>query len=274
MPSQFQNFQAKLGISNPRRSGVGYNFAPFIVGQGEQSPGQRLIEKVNSRKQTGQEIYTTNKQESTNRLAKDLLNKSAGLSFDEFGRPDITLTDFSQPLKNRSTSIGQRGKLALQTEEAKRAWQNASDMQNLGQYGVTGSVEVNPSGTSIPGANSKNPGARAAAIAMQAAKNNVNYVWGGNSLVNGVDCSGLVQQAYKQLGIKVPRTTWEQAKFGKKVSVREIRPGDLVFYRNYGHVGIYVGNGKIVHAANSKLGVITSNLTNSNGAPLSVLRPY
>jgi cell wall-associated NlpC family hydrolase len=113
---------------------------------------------------------------------------------------------------------------------------------------------------------------------MQIAANKVPYVWGGNSLTQGVDCSGLVQQLYAKMGIQVPRTTYEQAKRGKQVPVSSIRPGDLVFYRPGSrgpeHVGIYVGNGKIVHAANTRLGVITSNLNNSNGAPMLVLRPY
>jgi len=150
-------------------------------------------------------------------------------------------------------------------------------MQNLGSYGFTGSFSGGGS-TAIPGADSNNVGAKAAAMAMQVAQNHTAYVWGGNSLSTGVDCSGLVQQIYSKLGISVPRVTYEQARHGKQVSVNQIRPGDLVFYRPGSrgpeHVGIYVGNGHVVHAANSRLGVITSNLNNSNGAPMLILRPY
>lgn len=254
--------------------GVGYNYTPTILQQGNtvDSLGQSFLDKLSGRKDAGQSIYSNMKQQSTNRLANDLVQKSAGLKFDEFGKPDVNLTDFSALGKNRLTNIGQYGDLATQTAEAKRAYQNAVDMQNIGSYGF--SSYDGASGSVIPGAKSGNPGARAAAMAMQVQKNGTPYVWGGNSLSNGVDCSGLVQQIYGQLGISIPRITYEQAKFGKRVSVHDIRPGDLVFYNNYGHVGIYVGNGHIVHAANPKLGVITSNLTNSNGAPLLVLRPY
>lgn len=272
MPTPFEAFRAKLGIGNPTQRGVGFNYSPTILQQGN-DPGQQFKDKLSARLNSGDTIYNSNKQTNLNRLATDLTQKSAGLKFDEFGKPDITLSDFGQSGQTALKSITRHGDLATQTAEAKNAYQNALATQNLGQYGFTGSVTID--GTSaIPGANSSNPGARAAAMAMQAAKNNTPYVWGGNSLSTGVDCSGLVQQIYRQLGINVPRTTYEQAKNGKQVPVSDIRPGDLVFYNDFKHVGIYVGNGHIVHSANQKLGTITSNLNNSNGAPILVLRPY
>lgn len=283
MATPFQQFKSKLGLGNSGLKGVGYDYTPTILNQGQSQAevGQSVLDKIISRKDAGQSIYTNNKQENTNRLANDLVNKSAGLKFDEFGKPELKLGDFATAGKTVLGNIGERGQLALQTQEAKTAFRNAAAMQNLGGFGLTGSFSVDGSsggGVSIPGASSGNAGARAATMAMQVAKNKVGYVWGGNSLTQGVDCSGLVQQIYRNLGVSVPRTTYEQAKRGKQVSVNQIRPGDLVFYRPGSrgpeHVGIYVGNGKIVHAANSRLGVITSNLNNSNGAPTLVLRPY
>lgn len=282
MATPFQQFKSKLGIGQSGLKGVGYNYTPTVMTQG-QSPtevGQSVLDKLASRKDAGQNIYETNRQEGTNRLASDLVDKSAGLKFDEFGKPQLNLGDFASAGKTVLSNIGERGNLALQTEEAKTAYRNAVSMQNLGSYGLTGqfSVDGSGSGSAIPGATGDNPGARAASMAMQLSKNNLPYVWGGNSLSTGVDCSGLVQQIYGRLGVKVPRVTYEQAKSGKQVSAGQIRPGDLVFYRPGSrgpeHVGIYVGNGKVVHAANSKLGTITSNLTNSNGAPILILRPY
>ncbi|GHF92183.1 C40 family peptidase [Streptomyces griseosporeus] len=273
MASPFEQFRAKLGIGNPTQKGVGYSYAPTILQQGN-DVGQDFLDKLSNRKETGQQLYASGRQENTNRLATDLINKSAGLKFDEFGKPNIQLADFGAASKPRLDNITQRGNLATQTEEAKKAFQQATDMQNIGSYGFSSYAGSSYSGSDIPGAKSGNIGAQAAAKAMQVAKNHTAYVWGGNSLSTGVDCSGLVQQIYRQLGVNVPRTTYEQAKSGKQVPVSEIRPGDLVFYNNMGHVGLYVGNGKIVHAANSKLGVIQSNLNNSNGAPILVLRPY
>ena len=278
MATPFMQFKNKLGIGKSSLKGVGYDYTPTIMQQGEttDSIGQSVLDKLGTRKETGASIYGTLRQQGTNRLATDLVNKSAGLKFDEFGKPELNLGNFGDAGKTVLKGISRRGDLATQTAEAKRAYQNAVNMQNIGSYGF-GSYEGS-SATDIPGAASGNIGAQIAAKAMQVARNKTPYVWGGNSLSNGVDCSGLVQQLYRQMGISVPRTTYEQAKRGKQVPVSQIRPGDLVFYRPGSrgpeHVGIYVGNGKIVHAANTRLGVIQSNLTNSNGAPMLVLRPY
>jgi cell wall-associated NlpC family hydrolase len=74
------------------------------------------------------------------------------------------------------------------------------------------------------------------------------YVWGATG-PGSYDCSGLTQDAYKAAGISLPRTTWDQVKAGQNVSKSQLRPGDLVFfYSDISHVGIYVGNGMILHA--------------------------
>lgn len=276
MPTrQFNDFISQLGIKNPARKNVGYSYAPFTVQQGQETPGESLFTKVGERKQTGADIYSNARSQQTNRVAQDVAGKSAfNIPTDEFGLVTQTLTDQRQNFTNQIKSTTNRGKLALQTEEAKNAWQQAKQMQDLGQYGFTGGIEISGA-SAMPGASSGNKGAQAVALAMQAQKNGTPYVWGGNSLTRGVDCSGLVQQVYRQLGISVPRTTYEQAKSGRQVSLGELRPGDLVFYRNLGHVGIYIGNGKFVHAANSKLGTIVSSVYgSSNGSPEMAIRPY
>ena len=75
------------------------------------------------------------------------------------------------------------------------------------------------------------------------------YVAGGTSLTNGADCSGFVQSVYKNFGISLPRSSYAQSGVGKGVSYSEAQPGDVIYYG--GHVGIYIGNGQIVHASNS-----------------------
>jgi cell wall-associated NlpC family hydrolase len=80
------------------------------------------------------------------------------------------------------------------------------------------------------------------------AQRGTSYAWGGSS-PRGFDCSGLVQFAARAAGITVPRTSRVQATVGRPVSRADLRPGDLVFfYTPVAHVGIYIGDGKMVHA--------------------------
>ena len=88
------------------------------------------------------------------------------------------------------------------------------------------------------------------------------YVWGGTSLTNGADCSGFVQSVYKHFGITLPRTSGEMRSSGRGVSYSEAIPGDIVCYD--GHVGIYMGDGQIVNAINSRkgIGILPATYTN------------
>ena len=83
------------------------------------------------------------------------------------------------------------------------------------------------------------------------------YVWGGTSLTNGADCSGFVQSVYANFGVSLPRTSYEQQTAGVEVSYADAQPGDLICYG--GHVAIYMGNGQIVHASNSRDGIKVSD---------------
>lgn len=84
------------------------------------------------------------------------------------------------------------------------------------------------------------------------------YVYGGTSLTDGADCSGFVQSVYRNFGISLPRTSGEQAQCGTNVGgIENAKQGDLVCYS--GHIGIYIGNGQIVHAASEKSGIRVSN---------------
>lgn len=90
------------------------------------------------------------------------------------------------------------------------------------------------------------------------------YVYGGNNPYTGVDCSGFTKYILgNTAGVNLNRTAASQSTQGYAVSVDAARPGDLVFYSGGGyinHVAIYIGNGQIVHAANSRMGIITSDM--------------
>ena len=95
------------------------------------------------------------------------------------------------------------------------------------------------------------------------------YVYGGSS-PKGFDCSGFAKYVYAQFGVTINRTASNQMDNGTAVSMGELQPGDLVFFKKAGtgskrasHVGVYIGGGQFVHASTSKVGVIVSHMTDA-----------
>lgn len=150
-------------------------------------------------------------------------------------------------------------KEALKQQTAnKPANKPVSESQNNMSNSESGSVTENPPSSSVDSENTTEIGRKIADYAMQFIGN--PYVYGGTSLTEGADCSGFVQSVYKHFGISLPRTSGEQGSFGRAVEgLEQAKPGDLVWYS--GHIGIYIGGGKIVHASNPKNGIITSDAT-------------
>jgi cell wall-associated NlpC family hydrolase len=79
------------------------------------------------------------------------------------------------------------------------------------------------------------------------AQRGVPYVWGGTSR-HGFDCSGLVRFAYARIGLRLPHSSYALASVGRRVARSALRPADLIFFNGDGHVGIYIGDGRFVHA--------------------------
>lgn len=253
---QFKTFMDTL----PKRQGVGFNYSsasPYIVPGSQPTPGQAFAQKLNARANTAQQNYLGQQNQRNSNLASDVIDKSAGtVSLDQYFKPQQNLTNFSDIFNNQLKSTKDIGTSATEAAVARNAWATANKTQNLlaGVYS-----------NDLPaGASQNNPGAKAVALAINVVKNNTPYVWGGNSLKNGVDCSGLVQQIYKQLGISLPRVTYDQAKSGKVVNRNQLLPGDLIFYNtkrgSNSHVAIYMGNGKVIEAPHTGANVRISNL--------------
>ena len=102
------------------------------------------------------------------------------------------------------------------------------------------------------------------------------YVWGGTK-PNGFDCSGYMQYIYRKEGVSIPRTAYAQSKVGKKVSRFNLKKGDLLFFltdKSRGipvtHVGMYIGDGKFIHAASKRKGIIITSLNESRYSRLLV----
>lgn len=99
-------------------------------------------------------------------------------------------------------------------------------------------------------------GSDVANFAMQFEGN--SYAYGGTSLTQGADTSGFVSAVYANFGIAVPHSSRAIAGIGVKVDAEDIREGDIVCYEN--HVGIYIGNSQIIHAASPRLGITVSDM--------------
>lgn len=136
-------------------------------------------------------------------------------------------------------------------EELKKQQQQANSAATGGNYTDTGYTSL------IDGSAGSDLGKKIAKYACQFIGN--PYVYGGTSLTNGADCSGFVYRIYGNFGYSLPRTSYEQRSAGSSVSYDEAQPGDLICYD--GHVGMYIGGGKIVHASNAKTGIKVSNAT-------------
>jgi cell wall-associated NlpC family hydrolase len=123
--------------------------------------------------------------------------------------------------------------------------------QVTGDTGTTPPRASRGTRTTLPGSSAQAPNSRtAAAVSYAYAKLGSPYVWGATG-PDAFDCSGLIQAAYRSAGLSLPRTTYAQIGAGRRVSRSQLLPGDLVFfYSGISHVGLYIGNGQMIHAPN------------------------
>ena len=119
-------------------------------------------------------------------------------------------------------------------------------------------------------AHKRTVGERAAAIALREV--GVPYRWGGISPASGFDCSGLVYWAYGRLGIKLPHSSYALYDRGRHIPRTGMKPGDVLFFFGLGHVGIYVGRGRMVHAPHSGSRVQVVRLSHYGGRLVGVRR--
>ena len=167
-----------------------------------------------------------------------------------------------QQAENYQNIITAQGKIIQEQEAAAAAAaQAAAARANSSSYdgggaGKGGSIagDYAAGGGKNPGASTGVSGSSVVSYAMQFVGN--PYVWAGNSLTNGVDCSGFVHEVYAHFGISTPRYSQAFKSVGQAVSFDNIQPGDVVVYP--GHVAIYAGGGVIVEAQSTKAG-ITAN---------------
>ena len=155
---------------------------------------------------------------------------------------------------------------AARAAAEQEAARKAAEKQEVKKSGAASSAAASGSSTGSGSGSSAGQSAQTASSNGQAVVDYARqflgnpYVYGGNSLTNGTDCSGFVKGVYAAFGINLPRTSSEQRSVGYAVSLSEIQPGDIVCYS--GHVGIYAGNNTLIHASNEKTGItLTSPVT-------------
>lgn len=147
----------------------------------------------------------------------------------------------------------ENARLAREEEERRQAREASRKAREEAQQAA---VQTEQTAAYVVAEDSVNMGQQVADFALQFVGN--PYVYGGTSLTNGADCSGFVMSVYANFGVSLPHSANADRKKGTGVgSIQEAIPGDLVCYS--GHVGIYIGNGQIVHASNSRTGIIVSN---------------
>ncbi|EHR49757.1 cell wall-associated hydrolase, invasion-associated protein [Saccharomonospora marina XMU15] len=201
----------------------------------------------------------------TGSSAQDFLDRSSAL--------DVLATDKNEALQRLQGAVDKATAAEQQASEARRKAQQAKDaaaklaadiearkerldeqVDDLAeQAGLLSDSDVaaqQDTGVDIGPVQAPGPAAQAAVDAALSVRGSP-YVWGATG-PDSFDCSGLTQWAYAQAGISIPRTSSSQSTYGTPVSRSQLQPGDLVFYYSpVSHVGIYLGDGMMVHAPTS-----------------------
>ncbi|MDQ0950202.1 cell wall-associated NlpC family hydrolase [Streptomyces phaeochromogenes] len=225
----------------------------------------QLMDRLTSRQKQSVDDYvtqqtaTTEKRQEASESLETLTRTQSSLktSKADVQRKLATARDLLSKLtaeeKARLAAIERKKQEEAQRKADELARQQAADAERRRQEAAQGTGTStgsgSASGTSGSGSGSAASTAKAdKALAFARAQIGKPYVWGASG-PGSYDCSGLTQAAWKAAGVTLPRTTWDQVKAGTTVSVNSAQPGDLVFfYDDISHVGIYIGDGMMIHA--------------------------
>ncbi|MFF4417342.1 NlpC/P60 family protein [Streptosporangium sp. NPDC001559] len=200
----------------------------------------------------------------------DQISASRAESLHAFDEANKTLRDNRDKAKQALADADQtRDELADEKEKVEKMIKIQTKV--LRDLGTFRPGDPNSTGMQYNGSASGN--ARAA-LTFAFAQLGKPYRYGGTG-PDSWDCSGFVQASWRSGGVSLPRTTWEQWSWGakRKVSLSDLQPGDLLFSQGLGHVGLYAGNGKIIHAPQTGDVVKVVPLSSYGGRLVGAVRP-
>ena len=210
----------------------------------EQLEAERIAAEEEARRQAEAEAAAA-------AAAEEAAQQEEQTVYDEDGNE----VDASEAAENGDTVYDENGNEVDASEAA--ATQTSSDVE-YDEYGNVIDSDNTVDASTVSTSSSSSSSGSGSSIVDYATQFVGNpYVWGGTSLTSGADCSGFTQSVYAAFGYSLPRTSYEQQNWGTEVSYADAQPGDLICYG--GHVAIYMGNGQIVHASNSRDGIKISN---------------
>ncbi len=199
-----------------------------------------LVDEV-AEEEADLEYFELTLEEQQAQLEEEIANKSQEMAdFDEkLKEAEALAQQYQETITALNAKIAELQEAQRIEEEEKAAAEAAAaEAAAAAAAAQTGSTNVSYSGT----------GSSVASYACQFVGN--PYVWGGTSLTSGCDCSGFIMSVYAHFGVSLPHSSDALRSVGTGVSPSNIMPGDIVCYS--GHCAIYIGNGQIVHASNSK----------------------
>lgn len=218
------------------------------------------------------EIYVIKKYKQSGKWAKLAIGEGvSGWVSADYIEMSVNM-DTAITLKEEKAMLEAEAERQRQEEESKRqAWLAEQAAQQYSSPSSSSNDSDYSSGNSVSSSNntdkpatSYNSGKASDVVAYAKQFLGNPYVYGGSSLTNGTDCSGFTMSVYKHFGYNINRSSYTQVYNGTAVSLSDVQPGDLVFYKNggskIGHVAMYIGGGQIIHASTPQTGIIISSM--------------
>lgn len=180
-------------------------------------------------------------------------------------------------IQDMINALNNNGRPPVSVTESGAAKSTSKNSETTGDFStklasqISAANKATPTRTSGKGQIQGAPGTAEAFVEKVRSYIGVPYVWGGTDPAKGLDCSGLVQTAAREVGVTLPRVTYDQQHSGVEVDgIENAKPGDLLILRNSGHVAVYVGNGKAIHAPRPGKTVTEANV--SDLGPIVTIR--